>query len=156
VHQHREVRVGACPDYVWAVLTDVARWPEWTPVLHEVIPYDGGPLVVGGGVRVRARHLPVREWRVAEVRPYRGFTWTGGGVGAASRLVVGIAPSPPGGTLVELTLERSGWAAALTEPLTGATTASHLDHLADGLRRRCETGRRRPDGSVPGVARSTR
>ncbi|NMO92517.1 SRPBCC family protein [Actinomycetospora sp. TBRC 11914] len=137
MHHHREVRVGACPDYVWAVLTDVARWPEWAPALQEVVPFDGAPHVAGGGVRVRARRLPPSQWRVGEVRPHRGFTWTATGLGSASRLVVGIAPSPPGGSVVELTLERTGWAAALVGLATGTTAASHLDGLADGLRRRC-------------------
>jgi hypothetical protein len=144
VHQHHEVRIAACPDYVWAVLTDVARWPEWASDLREVIPYDGGPLVVGGRVRVRARSLPVREWCVREVRVHRGFTWEQVGVGSAATLAVGIAPSPPGGTTLELTARRSGWVASVVDRMTGATASAQLEELAQGLRRRCEVGQCRP------------
>jgi hypothetical protein len=153
VRQHHEVRIAACPDYVWAVLTDVARWPEWTSVLREVTPYDGGPLVVGGRVRVRARNLPVREWCVREVRAHRGFTWEQVGVGSAATLVVGIAPAPPGGTTLSLTASRSGWVASVVARMTGATAAAHVADLAEGLRRRCEAGQCRPGASEATPAR---
>jgi hypothetical protein len=151
VHQHHEVVISACPDYVWAVLTDVARWPEWAPNLRAVVPYDGGPLVVGGGVRVCARTLPVREWQVAEIRPHRGFTWHEVGVGSTARLGVGITPEPPG-TRVGFTHECSGWIGALVGRMTGATRPVHVEELADALRRRCEAGQRalgRPAGGGP-------
>ncbi|MCD2192348.1 SRPBCC family protein [Actinomycetospora endophytica] len=144
MHQHHEVRIAACPDYVWAVLTDVARWPQWASALREVVPYDGGPLVVGGRVRVRARNLPVRDWCVREVRAHRGFTWEQVGVGSAATLVVGIRPAPPGGTTLELTARRSGWVASVVDRMTGATATAHLEELADGLRRRCEAGQCAP------------
>ncbi len=148
MHRHREVVIGACPDYVWAVLTDVARWPEWAPALREVVPFDGGPLVRGGGVRVCSRSLPTTEWHVAEIRPHRGFTWTGSGLGSASRLDVAITPSPPARTVVGVTLDRTGWVAAALGRLTGTTTATHLDELTEALRRRCETGQRAPRRAV--------
>jgi uncharacterized protein YndB with AHSA1/START domain len=153
VHQHHEVRIAACPDYVWAVLTDVARWPEWTSALREVVPYDGGPLVVGGRVRVRARNLPVREWSVREIRAHRGFTWEQMGVGSAATLVVGITPAPPGGTTLALTARRSGWVASVVDRMTGATAAAQLEELADGLRRRCEAGQCRRTASSATPAR---
>ena len=140
MHQHHEVRITACPDYVWAILTDVAHWPEWAPDLREVIAYDGGPLVVGGRVRVRARHLPVREWRVRDVRAHKGFTWEERGIGSAASLDVRLTPAPPGGTTVELTLHRSGWVGSVVDRMTGATAEAHLEELAEGLRRRCEAG----------------
>ncbi len=140
MHQHHEVRITACPDYVWAILTDVEHWPEWAPELREVVPYDGGPLVVGGRVRMRTRQLPPREWRVREVRAHRGFTWEDAGVGSAATLAVGIAPAPPGGTTVSLTLDRSGWVGSLVGRMTGAAALAHLEDLAGGLRRRCEAG----------------
>ena len=157
MHQHHEVTIAACPDYVWAVLVDVARWPGWAPTLREVVPYDGGPLVVGGGVRVCARNLPVREWQVAEVRPYRGFTWHEVGVGSTVRLGVGMTPEGSG-TRVRFTQECSGWLGTVVGRMTGATRPVHLEGLADALRRRCETGQRargsRP-GDGPAVARRT-
>lgn len=156
VHEHHEVRIAACPDYVWAVLTDVSRWPQFAPSLREVVPFDGGPLVAGGGVRVRARRLPVREWQVAELRPHRGFTWAGTGVFAAARLRVAITAEGSGRSLVAFTLEHSGRIASVVGRLTGPTAATHVGELAEGLRRRCEVGQCGPSGSVVGVAEGTR
>lgn len=149
MHQHHEVGICACPDYVWAVLVDVARWPEWAPTLREVVPYDGGPLVVGGRVRVSARNLPVREWQVAEIRPHGGFTWHEVGVGSTARLGVAITPDPPG-TRVGFTHECSGWVGTVVGRVTGATRATHVEELADALRRRCEAGQRALGRSGPG------
>jgi hypothetical protein len=160
VHQHHEVAVAAAPDYVWAVLTDVARWPEWARTLREVVPYDGGPLVVGGGVRVCARNLPVRDWQVVEIRPHRGFTWREAGVGSTVRLGVEITPEPPRGTRVGFTQECSGWIGSVVGAMTGATRPVHVEELADALRRRCEAGHRtrgRPavGGTTGGTAGGT-
>lgn len=148
MHLRHEVRIAACPDYVWAVLTDVARWPEWSEV-REVISSDGGPLVAGGRVRVRAPNLPVREWCVREVRAHRGFTWEQVGVGSAATLVVGVTPAPPGGTTLQLTASRSGWVAFVVDRMTGASAAAHLEELAEGLRRRCEAGQCRRTARPP-------
>jgi hypothetical protein len=141
VHQHHEVAISACPDYVWAVLTDVARWPEWAPTLREVVAYDGGPHVVGGGIRVCARNLPAREWQVVEIRPHRGFTWREVGIGSTARLGVAITAEPPG-TRVAFTQECSGWIGTVVGRMTGATRTTHVEELADALRRRCEAGQR--------------
>ncbi|MCD2190190.1 SRPBCC family protein [Actinomycetospora soli] len=155
MHQHLEVRIGACPDYVWAVLTDVARWPDWSSSLRAVEPFDGGPLVVGGGVRVRQRHLPDREWRVTELRPHRGFTWRGTGLGSASSFRVRLGRSAQGrGTDVVVDLDRSGWMGSVVGAMTGATSAAHLEELLEGLRRRCEAGQCAP--AAVGVASEAR
>ncbi|MDL5155707.1 SRPBCC family protein [Actinomycetospora termitidis] len=155
MHQHLEVRIGACPDYVWAVLTDVARWPEWSSSLRAVEVFDGGPLVVGGGMRVRQRGLPDRTWRVTELRPHRGFTWEGGGLGSASRLRVRMGRSVEGrGTDVTVDLDRSGWVGGAVGAMTAATSSAHLEELFDGLRRRCEAGQcapAAPAASAPGA-----
>ncbi|MEJ2868926.1 SRPBCC family protein [Actinomycetospora sp. OC33-EN08] len=147
MHQHLEVGIGACPDYVWAVLTDVERWPGFAPSLRSVEVFDGGPLVVGGGVRVRQRGLPDRDWRVTELRPHRGFTWQGGGLGSASSLRVRLGRAASGrGTDLVVDLDRSGWVGAAVGAMTASTSASHLEELFAGLRRRCEAGQCAPDG----------
>lgn len=145
MHQHHEVRIDASSDYVWAVLSDVARWPDWTPAVREVSTFDGGPLVVGGGVRLRTRHLPDQSWRVAEVRATRGFTWVGESTGSSSRLRVRLARAEaaggrPAGTVVVLELDRSGWVGAVVDRVTGTTTSARLDEIAAALRARCEAG----------------
>lgn len=132
--------ISACPEYVWAVLADVARWPDWTSAVRSAVPLDGGPLVVGGGVRIDAPRLPVRTWRVVEVVPRRSFTWTSEGFGSRGRLHV-TCEAVDAGTRLRFTVERTGPCAAALDLATGSASAEHLETLAKGLRRRCETRR---------------
>ena len=126
--------------------------------LREVVPFDGGPLVVGGGVRVCARNLPAREWRVVEVRPHRGFTWREVGVGSTVRLGVRITANrraPASGS------PRSAPVGSVhgRRADDGSTRPVHVEELADALRRRCESGaaRCRPphplEPSIAGIRR---
>jgi uncharacterized protein YndB with AHSA1/START domain len=138
-----DTEVSACPEYVWAVLADVARWPDWTSAVRSVVPLDGGPLVIGGGVRIDASRLPVRTWRVAAVVPRRSFTWTNEGFGSRGRLHV-TCEAADTGTRLRFTVERTGPCAAALDLATGSASAGHLEALVDGLRRRCEG--RRPAG----------
>lgn len=170
-----EVDIDACPEHVWAVLADVPRWPDWADAVLAAEPVDGGVLVVGGGVRVRARRQATRTWRVAALSRHRGFTWVCEGLGSAVTLRVAVDPLEPGAepdvedvpagrgprvgrrTRLRMSLEESGPAAALAGVLPGVTRRSataHVDALAAGLRRRCEQrGGSRPALVTPAVGR---
>ena len=49
----RVIDIGASREKVWTVMTDVARWPEWTASVTSVEPLGGGPFDVGSRVRIR-------------------------------------------------------------------------------------------------------
>jgi len=75
------VEVAAPAEAVWALVTDVSRTPEWSPVVAESWYEDGdgprpGAVVVGRNV------TPTREWttrsRVVEADPPRSFAWVVG------------------------------------------------------------------------------
>ena len=67
--------VNASPDVVFAVLTDVERWPEWTPTVTRVEWLDGSspPLTIGNRIRVVQPKVPPAEWTITALEAGRGF-----------------------------------------------------------------------------------
>ena len=79
------VEVDACAADVWAVMSDVARWSDWTPTVRETTALDEGPLSVGARFRVRQPRLPVSTWTVTELVPGSRFAWRAAAPGVRSR-----------------------------------------------------------------------
>jgi carbon monoxide dehydrogenase subunit G len=67
--------VDAPPDVVFAVLSEVERWPEWTPTVTEVerVGDAGATLTLGTRLRIVQPKVPPAEWTVTAVEPGRGF-----------------------------------------------------------------------------------
>ena len=61
---------------VWEVMSDVARWPEWTPSISEVQRLDDGEFTVGSRARVRQPRLWPATWMVEKLEPGVAFTWS--------------------------------------------------------------------------------
>jgi uncharacterized protein YndB with AHSA1/START domain len=66
--------VDASADLVFAVLTDVERWPEWTPTVTRVERLDGSslPLAISSRMRVVQPKVPPAEWTVTALEAGRG------------------------------------------------------------------------------------
>jgi carbon monoxide dehydrogenase subunit G len=138
------VEVDAGPDHVWAVLTDVTRWPHWTGAVREATLVGGGSLALHGVVRLHVPSLPERTWRVGEFQTRRRrFTLHGEGLGggASVRFALATPEGDPARTRVVLTHEcRSQWRAVVAR-LTGRTVDGCLRTLADDLKEHCERRR---------------
>ena len=77
-HQlHTEIVIEASPAAVWAVLTDLERYPEWNPFIVEA----EGPVEVGARLTNRLQAPGGKTMtfkpRVTEVEPLRSFEWLG-------------------------------------------------------------------------------
>lgn len=133
----QEVVVPAPPERVWAVLSDVARWPSWTSSMREVTPQDPGPLHVGTRVVVRQPRMPTMTWTVDRVEPGRSFSWSvrsPGAHGVGDHRVEEV----PGGSRVTLEIRQSGPLAGLVRLLFGRITTRYMRLEAEGLKRSVE------------------
>lgn len=138
----KSIEIAAAPERVWAVMTDVERWPEWTPSMTRVERLEPGPLRLGCRTRVEQPQLRPAIFTVTELTELparRSFTWrmTGPGVvGVATHLV-----EPSGtGARATLSVTFSGLLGRLVARLYRALTERYLALEAQGLKRRSESG----------------
>ncbi|WBC14764.1 SRPBCC family protein [Micromonospora sp. WMMA1998] len=134
------VEIAADVDQVWAVQSDVERWPEWTPSVTAARRLEPGPLALGSTTRLTQPRLRPAVWRVTEIDPPYAFVWESASPGVRSRGEHRLVRLADGRTRAELTLTQSGPLAGLVGLLGGSTMRRYLRQEADGLRRRCERG----------------
>ena len=71
------IDIDAPPERVWSIMSDVQRWPEWTPTVNHVERIDGGKLAVGKRAKIFQPKLRPAIWRVTELREEHGSIWVG-------------------------------------------------------------------------------
>lgn len=138
VRNETSVAIDAAPERVWAVLADVERWPEWTASMSRVQRLDEGDLAVGTRVRIKQPRLPAITWRVTELEPGRGFSWSATSPGVTTMADHRLTTLGQAVT-VDLVIRRSGPLAGALNALSAGLTRRYLQMEADGLKRRCET-----------------
>jgi uncharacterized membrane protein len=125
---------------VWAVMSDVARWPEWTASVSEVRRLDDAEFAVGSRALIRQPRLRPATWTVETLEPGVAFTWSTASPGVR---IVGDHRIVPGqqdaGVVVELTATMSGPMAGFAHLLYGRTTQRYLEIEAAGLKKACES-----------------
>jgi uncharacterized membrane protein len=129
--------IQAPPDQVWAVMSDVERWPEWTPSVTSIQRLDHGPLAVGSRARVHQPKLPPAEWQITELEAGRSFTWVtrSPGVRVTARHSV---EAREGGTRATLSVQFLGFLAPLVARFTRDLNERYLALEAKGLKSRSE------------------
>jgi uncharacterized protein YndB with AHSA1/START domain len=131
------IDINAAPERVWAVMTDVERWPEWTASMSEVRLVEGDRLALGARVRVRQPRLPASMLEVTELEPGRGFTWRAASPGVNFVGKHEIA-SVGTGVTVTLSAQFSGPLAGIVGLFTSGMTRRYVKMEAEGLKRRSE------------------
>ncbi len=135
-----EVTVGisAPPEVVWAVLSQVESWPEWTASITSVRRSGPDPLQVGSRVRIKQPRFPATVWTVTDLAEGERFTWaaTSPGVNTrASHRVVGTAE----GSRATLSIDQAGVLGRLVGRLYGGLTRRYVAMEAAGLKQRSES-----------------
>jgi uncharacterized membrane protein len=132
------VDIEAGADRIWAALTDVERWPEWTPSMERVRLLDTGAVRVGSRALVKQPRFPPMTWRVITLEPLVEFTWESRNPGAVTVGAHRILPGTRSGTTVVLSLDQRGLTLAVIRPLLGDLLRRYVDMEAVGLKRRAE------------------
>jgi uncharacterized membrane protein len=131
------VDIAAPAADVWAVMSDVERWPEWTPSVKSIEILDKGPLKPGSRIRIRQPKLPPAVWTMVAVEANTVFTWKTGSA-LASVTARHFVETVENGSRVILSLHFAGLLGAFVAWLTRDLNERYLHLEATGLKRRSE------------------
>ena len=131
------IDIAASPERVWAVLSDLERWPDWTPSMRSLKRLDSGPLAVGSTVRVHQPKLRPANFVVTRLEPGRGFDWVTRSIGLTVTGRHWIEPISAG-SRVTLSIHFVGTLAPLITWLTRRLIVRYVDLEANGLKQRSE------------------
>ncbi|MGE3511779.1 MAG: SRPBCC family protein [Vicinamibacterales bacterium] len=134
------VDIDAPAAVVWAVMSDIEHWPDWTASVREVRRWDPHrPLRPGSRAVVRQPKLPPALWTVTSLTPGRQFVWT---AGVPLWWSTGVHTVDPVGDLpasrATLSIKFTGLLGRLCSPLIRDLTERYIRLEAEGLKRRSE------------------
>ena len=141
MQQGISIDVDADAARVWAVLTDVERWPEWTDSVTSVHLLDTAPLRVGSRALIEQPRLPRTQWTVTSVHEGDGgheFVWEAKGPGRRTTATHGVEPLGAGRSRATLSLRQEGWLGSLAGRAYRRLTDRYLAMEAAGLKARSE------------------
>jgi uncharacterized protein YndB with AHSA1/START domain len=121
-----EIAVAAPPETVWAVISDIQRWPSWNPEVKSM--ELRGEVAPGSEFRWKAGGVSIRS-TLEEVDAPRMIGWTGVAVGLKARHVYHLGRREDA-TFVTTAESFDGWAARLFRKRMQASLEKALD---DGL-----------------------
>jgi len=133
------VDISAPPERVWDVMSDVEKWPEWTPSVKHVDRLDEGPLTKGSKARLAQPKAPVAVWTVTEVEPGRYFEWETSSPSISSVGRHRVEPNGDG-SRATLTIDHSGLFTVVMGWWLKGLAKKYVEMEAKGLKARAETG----------------
>jgi uncharacterized membrane protein len=138
MHQATSIDVDADAARVWAVITDVERWPEWTDSVTSLHLLDPAPLRVGSRALIEQPRLPRTQWTVTSVDEGREFVWEATGPGVHTIATHGVEPLDDGRSRAALSIRQEGWLGAVVGRVYRGLTDRYLAMEAAGLKARSE------------------
>ena len=132
------VEIAAPAATVWAVYSDVERWPEWTASIERLEALDGPGLAVGKRFAIKQPRLPRLVWKMAQFESGAAWTWQQGPPGGLTLGVHEVFPLGPERTLVRQRIDQRGPIGTLVGVLMRGMTRRYLALEAEGLKARCE------------------
>lgn len=132
----QDAYIAAPVERVWALLTDIDRWPDWQPDVSSAAL--AGPLAVGARFRWKAKGLAITS-TIGELEADRRIGWTGDSLGMRAIHIWTFVPQD-GGTRVTTEESLSGWLARLLKLLAPTFLDRSLTASLLTLKARAERG----------------
>lgn len=132
------VAIDAPADLVWAVYTDVERWPQWTASVNRLVGLDGPDLALRRRFEIDQPRMPTLTWQVTEFVPHSSWTWVQRSAGAETVARHFLVETAEGTTVVNQELDQSGLVGAALAVLMRPMTKRYLAMEGLGLKARCE------------------
>lgn len=136
-HYSIQVEINASPERVWAVMSDVERWHEWTPSIKSIELLDRGPLAVGSWALIRQPKLLPAKWQVTELEAGKCFAWVSRGPGLRVTGRHGVT-ALPSGSRATLSIDYAGFFGPLLARLLHGLNEQYIALEAKGLKARSE------------------
>ena len=133
--------VDAPPEVVFAVLSEVEHWPEWTPTVTRVerLGDSGAPLALGSRLRIVQPKVPPSEFTVTALEPGRGFRLFSRSPGATVTADHWAEPAEGGRrSRVTLSVTFAGFLGRVIGWVMRGLNERYLAQEAAGLKRRSE------------------
>ncbi|WP_181311489.1 SRPBCC family protein [Nocardioides campestrisoli] len=131
-------------DRLWALASDVERWPDRLDTVDSVRELSSGPTQVGSRFEVRQPGLPRAVWEVTDWQA-RSFTWVSSALGIRSTAVHSVREDHDGASL-DLSLEWTGPLTVVMSRLLGGRATGMVEHEAVTFARLAE--RETPEGGL--------
>lgn len=138
IHFEQSIVINASAERIWAVLTDMERWPEWTASMSSIKRGEDTPFGVGATARIKQPRLPAGDWRVTEYEPDRWFKSETASPGLKIAAGHRIEPATSGCT-VTLSIDQSGFMSGMVGRIYGGRIRRYIDLEANGLKQRSES-----------------
>jgi hypothetical protein len=135
------IEVDAPPEVVFAVLSEVEHWPEWTPTVTRVerLGNADAALAVGSRLRIVQPKVPPAEWTVTALKPGRGFRLFSRSPGATVEANHWAEPTGAGHrSRVTLSVTFAGFLGRIIGWLMRGLNERYLAQEAAGLKHRSE------------------
>ncbi len=132
------VVIKASPTAIWQVLTDVERWPMWTPTVLSVEPVTRDGFKVGAKYKVTQPKIKPAIYEVTERIPHEVFTWVQKAPGATMVAEHRLTAFDGSGTEVELAFATKGLLGALAGSMNAKLIAEYVKTEAKSLKQHCE------------------
>jgi hypothetical protein len=135
------IQVGASPQAVWAVLTDLTRYPEWNPLFREA----SGEVAVGSRITLRSVHpangrMMTIKPKITVADPDAELRWVSSLPGIINGEHSFTLTPVDGGTRVEQSETFGGLLSVLATKTSTRAEASFRE-LNEALKRRAEASR---------------
>jgi uncharacterized protein YndB with AHSA1/START domain len=135
VFQTNQILIQATPEQVWAVLTDVNRWPEWNTKITRA------------SLKTTASLGSTFDWKVNGARIHstlhtvqanRLFGWSGTTFGGSAIHNWRLEPTADGGTVVHVEESMQGWLVGLFKQKMNRDLKQDMAAWLEALKRESE------------------